>query len=33
VKAREPLNIFFDEQETDRWVPYDRYPRGESSST
>jgi glycosyltransferase involved in cell wall biosynthesis len=27
LKAREPLNIFFNEQETDRWVPYDRYPR------
>ena len=25
--SREPLNIFYQEPEPDRWVPYDRYPR------
>jgi hypothetical protein len=27
LKVRRPLNLFFEEQETDRWVPLDRYPR------
>mgnify|MGYP003341570386 FL=1 len=22
-----PLNIFYEEPDPDRWVPYDRYPR------
>lgn len=25
--SRKPLNLFYQEPESDRWVPYDRYPR------
>lgn len=27
MKVRQPLSIFFREEEDDRWVPFDRYPR------
>ncbi len=27
MKIRQPLNLFFEEQDTDRWIPFDRYPR------
>lgn len=27
MKVRQPLNLFFEEVDPDRWLPYDRYPR------
>ena len=27
MKARQPLNLFFEEIDPDRWIPFDRYPR------
>jgi glycosyltransferase involved in cell wall biosynthesis len=27
LKVRSPLNLFFEEEDPDRWVPFDRYPR------
>lgn len=27
VPTREPLNLFYEEPDPDRWVPFDRYPR------
>ncbi len=27
MKVRQPLNLFFEEVDPDRWIPFDRYPR------
>jgi hypothetical protein len=27
TKVSRPLNLFYEEPETDRWIPFDRYPR------
>ncbi|HEY2871709.1 MAG TPA: glycosyltransferase family 1 protein [Reyranella sp.] len=27
MKVRQPINLFFEEIDPDRWVPFDRYPR------
>jgi hypothetical protein len=27
VKARQPINLFYEEPDPDRWLPFDRYPR------
>ncbi|HZY55321.1 MAG TPA: glycosyltransferase family 1 protein [Reyranella sp.] len=27
MKVRQPLNLFFEEVDPDRWLPFDRYPR------
>jgi len=27
LKVRQPLNLFFEEVDPDRWLPFDRYPR------